>query len=176
MKRVLGLVIVLLMFSQAAMAVITFTQLDDDIFVVSHRVKVIGLRGKAMKLVYTKTASLCMATGFSHMKILEQESETGQSDDAANASIRAQFFFEDGEERVECERNSDPQYIHQANQKLAKQGYQPPDREALPAKASEASAGETSLDGASCSLEQVAAMARAGLTDEQIRGACLGDD
>jgi len=74
---------------------ITFTQLDDDVFVVSHRVKVIGLRGKAMKLVYTKTASLCVAAGFSHMKILEQESETGQADDSANASIRAQFYFED---------------------------------------------------------------------------------
>ncbi len=52
-----------------------------------------------MKLVYTKTASLCVAAGFSHMKILERESETGQVDDSANASIRAQFYFADGEDR-----------------------------------------------------------------------------
>ena len=121
--RILILIgIALLAAPQLAMAVVTFDQLDDDLFVVSHRVKAFGLRGKAMKLVYTKTASLCVAAGFSHMKILEQESETGQADDSANASIRAQFFFEDGEERVDCERNADSDYVGQASQKLAKQG------------------------------------------------------
>lgn len=155
------------------MAVITFTQLDDDVFVVSHRVKVLGLRGKAMKLVYTKTASLCIAAGFSHMRIIEQESETGQADDSANASIRAQYYFEDGEDRVGCERNAEREYINQASDKLARQGYQPPDREAMMAKASEsAGSGATSLQDGPCSLEQVAAMARAGLSDEQIRSAC----
>lgn len=174
MRFVIVLVLVVLLAPQAAMAVITFTQLDDDVFVVSHRVKVIGLRGKAMKLVYTKTASLCVAAGFSHMKILEQESETGQVDDAANASIRAQFYFEDGDERVGCERNADPDYIAQATQKLAREGYQPPDREAMMAKAEESSGSDgTCLGDASCSLEQVTAMARAGLTDEQIKAACF---
>ena len=173
MRRALIVLSLLLLAPQAALAVITFTQLDDDVFVVSHRVKVIGLRGKAMKLVYTKTASLCVAAGFSHMKILEQESETGQADDSANASIRAQFYFVDGEERVGCERNADPEYIRQASEKLAKQGYQAPDREATEATTEAGPAG-TALSGSTCTLEQVAAMARAGLDDEQIRGACLG--
>lgn len=174
MKYLLLALVALLLVPQAAMAVITFTQLDDDVFVVSHRVKVYGLRAKAMKLVYTKTASLCVATEFSYMRILGQESETGQADDSANASIRAQFYFEDGEDRVGCERNSDPEYVQQARSKLAKQGYQPPDREAMRAKAAESASGATALGNSSCTLEQIAAMARSGLTDEQIRSACIG--
>ena len=173
MQRVIIALAALLLVSQAAVAVITFTQLDDDVFVVSHRVKGIGLRGKAMKLVYMKTASLCVAAGFSHMKILEQESETGQSDDSANASIRAQFFFEDAQERVGCERNADPEYIRQARDKLAKEGYRPPERQTPAAEAPEPAAMGAPLEDGSCTLEQVAAMARAGLTDEQIRAACL---
>ena len=62
------LLAVLLLASQAAMATITFTQLDDDVFSVSHRVKIIGSRSKATKMVYTKAASLCIAAGFSHYR------------------------------------------------------------------------------------------------------------
>lgn len=163
--------IALLLVATSAQAVITFTQLDDDVFVVSHRVKIVGLRGKAMKLVYTKTASLCVAAGYSHMKILDQESETGQSDDSANASIRAQFYLEDGEERVGCERNSDPEYIAQASAKLAKSGYEPP----KPKPEGAAELGESpasDVTSSSCDIAQIAAMARAGLTDEQILAAC----
>ena len=172
--HVLVVTVALLLMASSAQAVITFTQLDDDVFVVSHRVKVIGLRGKAMKLVYTKTASLCVAAGFSHMKILHQESETGQSDDSANASIRAQFFLADGEERVGCERNSDPDYIAQASSKLAKDGYRPPDpmsvRDADVVE--QRGAGASGPEGSSCDIPQIAAMARAGLSDEQIQAAC----
>ncbi len=165
--------LLLLLVPQSAMAVITFTQLDDDIFVVSHRVKGIGLRGKAMKLVYTKTASLCIAAGFSHFKILGQESETGQQDDVANASIRAQFYFADGDGRVGCERNSNPTYIQQAREKLARKGYRPPQRTVeSPSTAHTAAAEASPVEEASCTIEQVAAMARSGLTDEQILAAC----
>ncbi|MCP4201333.1 MAG: hypothetical protein GY769_05290 [bacterium] len=174
MRVTIFLLAAALLVPQAARAVITFTQLDDDVFVVSHRVKVIGLRGKAMKLVYTKTASLCVAAGYSHLRILEQESETGQADDSANASIRAQFYFADGEDRVGCERNADPEYIQQARAKLAKQGYRPPEPGAVGAKAAEgASSGSVKPEGSSCAIEQIAAMARAGLSDEQIRAACV---
>lgn len=156
------------------MAVITFTRLDDDVFIVSHRVKGIGFRGKAQKLVYTKTASLCIAAGFTHMKVLHQESETGQVDDSANASIRAQFYVEDGDERVSCERNSEKGYVQQAREKLAKQGHQPPDPAAMRAEAAESASGSTRLEDSSCTLDQIAAMARSGLSDEQIRAACIG--
>lgn len=172
MRHFVVAVLALLLVAPAAHAVITFTQLDDDVFVVSHRVKGLGLRGKAMKMVYAKTASLCIAAGFSHMKVLHQESETGQSDDSANATIRAQYFFEDGEERVECRRNSEPQYVQQASAKLAKQGYRAPEP---PSESSPTEAGDekkTALTDSSCTLEQVAAMARAGLSDDKIRAAC----
>lgn len=177
---VFGFSILLLLVAGSAQAVITFTQLDDDVFVVSHRVKGLGLRGKAMKLVYTKTASLCIAAGYSHMKILDQESETGQSDDSANASIRAQFYLADGEERVGCERNSDPEYVSQASAKLAKDGYRPPQPKPAMASVSAGRSGQAEPDGAdavrpagsSCDIPQIAAMARAGLSDEQIQAAC----
>ena len=173
MRILAACLLVALLVPQIVMAVITFTQLDDDVFVVSHRVKGFGLRGKAMKLVYTKTASLCVAGGFSHFKILDQESETGQADDSANASIRAQFYFEDGEERVGCERNSDPSYIEQAGEKLARQGYRPPEMNRESSGASESASGGVKVEDGSCTIEQVAAMARAGLTDEQILAACV---
>lgn len=165
--------IAVLFIAQSAQAVITFTQLDDDVFVVSHRVKVLGLRGKAMKLVYAKTASLCIAAGYSHMKILDQESETGQTDDSANASIRAQFYLADGEDRFGCERNADPEYVQQASAKLARQGHRPPDPEAVAENTKEAaSSGSGKPEGNPCGIEQTAAMARAGLSDEQIKAAC----
>lgn len=192
MKALVLVVTALLFVAQAAQAIITFTQLDDDVFVVSHRVKAgFGLRGKAMKLAYTKTASLCIAAGFSHMRILEQESETGQLDDAANASIRAQFYLADGDDRVGCERNSESEYVQQASLKLAKRGYQtrhpePPAKVAGVAEVAEVAEMAQTADetaeatsssavkpkGSSCAIEQIAAMARAGLSDEQIKAAC----
>ena len=171
MKQMILSAVLMLLAVVPAQAVITFTQLDDDVFVVSHRVKAIGLRGKAMKLVYTKTASLCVAAGYSHMKILDQESETGQADDSANASIRAQFYLMDGDEHVECLRNADPEYIDQAGAKLAKSGYRPPDPSAMAAAAPEEMPA-TAPGDRTCDIPQIAAMARAGLSDEQILAAC----
>ena len=94
MKRRVLLVLAMLGVAQAAHAVITFNKLADDLFVISHRIKVIGSRGRAMKLVYQKAASLCVAAGFEHYEILEQESNAGQQYESANASIRVRFFFE----------------------------------------------------------------------------------
>lgn len=173
MRVLVILSVMLLLVAPAAQAVITFTQLDDDVFVVSHRVKVYGLRGKAMKLVYAKTASLCVAAGYSHMRIVHQESETGQSDDSANASVRAQFYLADGEDRVGCERNSSPEYIEQASAKLARSGYRPPKPQVLATQAAAAAnTGGSRPEGSSCDIPQIAAMARAGLSDEQIQAAC----
>lgn len=181
----LGIVLALaaLVFAQPALAVITFTQLDDDLFVVSHRIKVLGLRGKAMKLVYEKTASLCVAAGYSHFEILDQESNTGQQYESANASIRARFFRTDGEERINCEKNASPEYIAQARKKLAKRGYEPPppvaeglvaESEAGEVQAAEADAA-SSTDTGDCTVEQITAMVKAGLADEQIKAACQPD-
>lgn len=118
---------------QLAGAVITFDRLDDDMFIVSHRVKVKfwTSRGQAQRLVYEKVASLCVAAGYTHFKILHQESEASQhyhfDDDygqrAANASVRVQFFLEDAEERIECGRNASEKYVQQAAGKLARGGY-----------------------------------------------------
>jgi len=168
MKRTIFVAFVaLLALPQAASAIITFSQLDDDVFVVSHRIKAIGSRARAMKLVYEKTASLCVAAGFSHYRMLEQESNAGQQYESANASIQVQFYFEDGEGRVECERTASPEYVQQAQAKLAKIGYVKPEAPD-PAAAADELAGSTGA----CTIEQITAMVRAGLSDAQVKAAC----
>ena len=99
-KLFVGICLLALAAPQASHAVITFIQLAETVFVVSHRVKFIGSRGKAMKLVYTKAASLCVAAGYSHLKILEQESQASQQHESANASIRVKLFMAGGEDRL----------------------------------------------------------------------------
>ncbi len=162
----------LLALSGAASATITFTQLDDDVFTVSHRVKGFGSRGKATKLVYEKAASLCVAAGYSHYSILDQESQASQEYESANATVRVKFFFADGDDRIGCHPGANPEYVEEAGEKLAKQGYVRAEPSA--AAAPPAAGNQAGMCGGECSLEQIAAMARAGLTDEQIRAACSG--
>jgi hypothetical protein len=152
---------------QVSHAVITFTQLADNIFVVSHRVKFIGSRSQAMKLVYTKAASLCIAAGYSYMEIVDQDSEAAQEDDSANASVRVKYYMGPGEDRLNCDKNADHEYIGQAGAKLLAQGYRPPDPEEM--------AAAVESDGTStgkCSIEQIVAMVHAGLEIDQIKAAC----
>ena len=153
-------------------AIITFTQLADNIFVVSHRVKFIGSRGQAMKLAYTKAASLCVAAGYSHMEIVDQESEAAQEDDTANASVRVKLFMSPGEDRLECDKNADHEYIGQAGAKLLARGYRPP--EPMQATAGEIAAKPASAGTptGACTIEQIVAMVKAGLEIEQIKAAC----
>ncbi len=114
---------------QLAAAVITFDQLDEDLFVVSHRVKVKFWmsRGQAMRMVYEKAASLCVAVGYTHLEILHQESQAGQLYEDANASIRVRLFSDDGFDRIDCRSNASARYVEQASVKLVRRGYQPPD-------------------------------------------------
>lgn len=172
MRRVLVFAVAAsLILPQMASAVITFTQVDDDVFVVSHRIKVIGSRAKAMRMAYEKTASLCVAAGFSHYRLLEQESQAAQQYETSNATVQVQFYFEDGDGRVECERAANPEYIQQAHEKLAKFGYvkpAPPE----PGEPAEASGS----DPGSCTIEQITAMVRAGLSDAQVKAACPPGD
>lgn len=163
MRSVVAWTLALFFVSSAALAVITFTQLDDDVFVISHRIKVVGSRARAMKLVYEKAASVCVAAGFSHFKILDQESEATQEHESANASIRAQFYFADGEGRIGCEKNASAEYVAQARDKLARQGYRAPQPPAAP---------PTPAAVRTCTVEQITAMVKAGLSDEQIKAAC----
>jgi len=162
-----------------AHGIITFTQLDQSTFTVSHRVKGIGSRGKATKLVYTKAASLCVAAGYSYYRVLDQESQASQQYQAANASVTVGFFFEDGPLRISCRDGSDPEYVQEARQKLQRMGYEAPE----PAEEADEAAG-TMVEEASgpsgscpqgCTIEQIAAMARAGLPDEKIRAACAAE-
>ncbi len=122
-----------------------------------------------MKLVYEKAASLCVAAGYSHLEILQQESEAAQHDDSANASVRARFSFEDGEGRIGCEKNASAEYVEQARAKLAKRGVQPPER---PEPSVQDGAAEAEGDAWSCTVEQISTMVRAGFSDQQIKAAC----
>ncbi|MEM7355434.1 MAG: hypothetical protein AAF657_31770 [Acidobacteriota bacterium] len=172
--NILGRLVIVVIFAvliapQPASAVITFDQLDDDIFIISHRVKIIGSRGKAQRMVYEKAASLCVATGFSYFKILNQESNASQQYESANASVRVQFYHRDADERIGCEKNASREYIDQAKAKLAKKGYQPPEKPD-PAAAAEGESGTST-----CTVDQITAMVRANFSDEQIKAACPDD-
>lgn len=165
----------LALFAGPAQAIITFTQLDENTFTVSHRVKGFGSRGKATKMVYTKAASLCIAAGFTHYHVQDQESQASQQYEAANATLTLRFFQEDGEGRVSCESGSDPEYVADAWEKLEKRGYSPPEPEqegegAVPPDPEQEIEQGSCAQG--CTIEQIAAMARTGLSDEQIRAAC----
>jgi hypothetical protein len=155
----------------AGRAVITFSQLADDVFVVSHRVKLIGSRGQAMRLAYTKAASLCIAAGYSHFEILQQESQAGSEYEIANASIRVKLSSSGGGERLECAKSAEAQYIEEASNKLQRIGYQPPaveTAEAVPAAAEGSGAPPPGM----CTVEQIVSMVTAGFDVEQIKAAC----
>jgi hypothetical protein len=128
-----------------------------------------------MKLVYTKAASLCVAAGYSHMEIIEQESEAAQEDDAANASIRVKYSMGPGEDRLNCDQNADHEYVGQAGAKLLAQGYRPPDPEEMASTDIAPSAGSQGSSTGPCTIEQIVAMVKAGLEVEQIKAACPAD-
>jgi hypothetical protein len=170
MKRAGFAVFLLLAAPSIAGAVVTFQQLDGNTFTVSHKVKWIGSRGQAMDLVFEKTASLCIAAGYTHMRILDQETTSAGYGQSANATLTVKFFMETGEGRVECQTKATDEYIQQAKKKLKKKGYEGPievvdDEEDV----------ETDNQ---CTVEQITAMVKAGLSDEQIKAACgsEGDD
>ena len=115
--------VALLLTPRPASAAMSFDRLTDDMFIVSHRVKLWGSRSKAMAMVYDKAASLCVAAGYTHLEIRDQESEAWQEEEAANASVRVRFFIEEGEERIDCAGRASAGYIDQATIKLRRRGY-----------------------------------------------------
>ena len=166
------LLALILLLSAPAHAVVTFKQIDQNTFSVSHKIKGFGSRGKATDLVFTKAASLCVAAGFSHYRVMSQESQSAAPLQPANATLTIKLFFEDSEDRTACEPSADPEYVREIEGLLSKLGYEQPSPQTQdPDKSSEPEvAATTNIQG--CSLEQIAAMARAGLTDERIRAAC----
>ncbi len=167
MRRVLLLAALLLAMPQIAGAVVTFQQLDGNTFTVSHKVKWIGSRGQAMDLVYEKAASLCIAAGYTHMKIQDQESTSSGYYQSANATLTVKFFLETGEGRVDCDHKASDEYIQQAKKKLKKKGYEGP--------IAVSDDGDETEQENQCTVEQIAAMVKAGLSDEQIKAACGSD-
>jgi len=170
MRRVLLTSVLFLAIPQIASAVVTFQQLDGNTFTVSHKVKWIGSRGQAMDLVYEKAASLCIAAGYTHMRILDQETTSAGYYQSANATLTVKLFLETGEGRVDCHPKASDEYIQQAKKKLKKKGYEGP----IEVLGDEEEA-ETENQ---CTVEQITAMVKAGLSDEQIKAACgsKGDD
>jgi hypothetical protein len=160
-RKVTWASILLLFVPQVVLATITFHQLDGHTFTISHYVKWVGGRAQAMDVVYEKAASLCIAAGFSHLVIVEQESD---KQGVANATVTVQFFQEDGEGRVACDVKASQEYITEAAKKLDKQGYKGP----TTVEASDESQKTDNI----CTVEQITTMAKIGITDSQIEAAC----
>ena len=125
-------------------------------------------RGQAARLAYEKAASLCIAAGYSYLKVLQEDSEASQRDDSANATLRVQLYFEDGEGRIDCEPKANAEYVAQARNKLAKRGYEPPEKPAP----RDVGTSEGNPEDWTCTIEQISAMVRAGFSDPQIKAAC----
>lgn len=168
MKKVFGVGAVMFLVPATAFAVLTFYMIDQNTFTVSHQVKGFGGRGVAMDVVYEKAASLCIAAGYTHLVVLSQESNSGGQNESANATVNVQFFQETGEGRIACQEKATERYIQQATKKLRQQDYTGP-------PAIDAS-GEAETAKNSCTVEQITAMSKAGMTNNQIKAACAEQD
>lgn len=164
MKKTLWFALVILTISSAASATMTFQQLDDNTFSVSHKVKWIGGRGQAMDLVYEKAASLCVAAGYTHFELFGQESNAAGYYQSANATLTVRFFHEEGKDRIACDQKATTEYVKQAKTKLKKRGYEGP-----VVVDDSTDSQEPEID---CTIEQIAAMIKAGMTESQIKAAC----
>lgn len=164
-------IVVILGVPLVASAVLTFQQLDDNTFTISHKVKAFGGRGQAMDLVFEKAASLCIAAGYSHVKIVDQASHAGGGWQSPNATVTVKLFHNAAEDRVACEGKATDEYVKQAKKKLAKKGYEGPIEPTEPQDPN-----STLIEDSHCTVEQITAMVNAGLTPEQIKAACESEE
>ncbi|MEZ5333663.1 MAG: hypothetical protein R2991_16885 [Thermoanaerobaculia bacterium] len=156
--------------ASSASAVLHFDRLEEDLFAVRHKVLFMGSEEKAVKLVHEKAASICVAAGYTHYAVLELESTPLEDDESATAEATVRFFHEAGDERTACEEEADPEYVAEARRELGM-----PAAEAAPVPAVDgapAAAAEPEVRAGSCTVAQIAAMVRAGFSDEQIEAAC----
>jgi len=164
MKKTIWFALAMLAISSVVSATMTFQQLDESTFSVSHKVKWIGGRGQAMELVYDKAASLCIAAGYTHLELFGQESNAPGYYQSANATLTVRFFQDVGEDRIACDLKATNEYVKQAKAKLKKRGYKGP---TLVEESAESQKAEIH-----CTVEQIAAMVKAGMTENQIKAAC----
>jgi len=170
-RKTVIFVMVILGVPLVASAVLTFQQLDGNTFTISHKVKAFGGRGQAMDLVFEKAASLCIAAGYSHLKIVDQASHAGGGWQSPNATVTVKFFHNEAEDRVACEGKADSKYVEQAKKKLTKRGYEGPIEPVEPVDPS-----STLIENSHCTVEQITAMVSAGLSVEQIKAACESEE
>lgn len=115
----------------AAWADVKFTQLSDDQFIVHHRkLTTLGAEAKATRTAYKEAASLCIAAGFTHMEIKDQNigermhGSTFGGGRGASADLRIRLFTDPDEETVDekdllaCEPLADPKKVEIAKRKL----------------------------------------------------------
>lgn len=105
--------------SSASAATLRFQRSAEDRFVVSHNVK-LGGANKAVKMVYKKAASLCVAAGFSYFEVLGQEVGRPSQYQFAGGTLQVRFKHEQTEEGLDCQENSEPRYVELAKKKLKK--------------------------------------------------------
>ncbi|MEZ5332518.1 MAG: hypothetical protein R2991_10805 [Thermoanaerobaculia bacterium] len=147
--------------ASSASAVLHFDQLEEDLFAVRHKVLFLGSEEKAVKLVHEKAASICVAAGYTHYAVLELESTPLEDDESATAEATVRFFREAGDERTACEE-ADPG-TWRARREL---GMPAAEAAPVPAVDGAAAAAAGRVGAGSCTVAQIAAMVRAGFSDE----------
>lgn len=131
-RNLLAIVIALSLPATAILADVKFTQLSDDQFIVHHRKHTtLGAEAKAMKTAVAEAASICVAAGFTHMELKDQN--VGERDHTgfwgggrgASADLRVKFFTEPDEDKIdekdlfECKPLADDKKVAVAKRKLA---------------------------------------------------------
>lgn len=164
MKKTFWFAMAMVAISSVASATMTFQQLDENTFSISHKVKWIGGRGQAMELVYEKAASLCIAAGYTHLELFGQESNASGYYQSANATLTVRFFQDAGEGRIACDVKASDEYVKQAKAKLKNRGYEGP---TVADESAESQKAENH-----CTVKQISAMVKAGMTESQIEAAC----
>lgn len=128
----LVLPLALLLASPAQLAAdIRFTRLGEDQFLVHHRKKtLLGAEAKATRTAYAEAAAVCLAAGFTHMKVKNQN--VGErmhggwfgGGRGASADLRIEVYKDPDKQTVDdldliaCEPLADPKKVEQAKRKL----------------------------------------------------------
>ena len=132
MKKVVITICLALALPSLSWADVKFTRLSENQFIVHHRkLTTLGAEAKAVKTTYREAASICVAAGFTHFEVKEQNVGERVHGNAlgggrgASADLRIKLYADpddemiDDKDLIECEPLSDPKKVERAQEKLA---------------------------------------------------------
>lgn len=130
-KKPLFIILVAFLVAAATQADVKFTRLAENQFIVHHRkLTVLGAEAKAMRTAVKEAASICVAAGFTHMELKDQNVGERMHGNAlgggrgASADLRIKLYTDPDEQAVDekdlldCAALADPKKVEVAKKKL----------------------------------------------------------